>query len=385
MAALKQGGQWHELIATAERSLTGENGTANSLWWVRGHLGALSMPVSLLIAPFERVARELADEPAGSELRVLLEETAGIMLERLQQVAERSQVDAFQGFLREFKVATVQGVLGKHRSAWTLETEPAGKKGAAPPVAAQPSKVVRRRAPRIAIVLLLLLFFVGCFFAISGIRTSLFSAPTALASEEFVRDPAPPEQEQVTLLPRDPMGDLSALFYSIEPAAPTAAAGGQAQAADPQPPGTTTAADQASGPAASTAPALPKPKERINTDGPVEGEEYRSGVDRSASGAGQVNQAPGARLPGSQQGISPFDRPARGDVYRVLVRANVVGSPSYRAAVIGRLQPGDEVLVDGRVGAWLRLRSRRGNEGFILAQDAEPVVGKTERDLQAYP
>jgi hypothetical protein len=41
--------------------------------------------------------------------------------------------------------------------------------------------------------------------------------------------------------------------------------------------------------------------------------------------------------------------------------------------VIGQLEPGDRVLVEGRVGRWLRLRSKKGRGGYVLATDVEVV------------
>lgn len=384
-AKLKDDGRWQEIIAIAERSLTGEKGAESSLWWVRGHLGALSMPVSLLIAPFERVARELSTQPAGTDSGRLLEETAGIMLERLQQVGEREQVVSFQTLLKELHVTAVSGELGKHRHTWTLSAETPQPDSSPPSLPGQVPQVARRRAPRLAILLVLLLFFAGASLALWEIRASLFSTPTALAFEGFVQDSSLPEQEQAAVLPRDPVGDLNALFYSIEPAtpAPSSDTGRELNSSQSSQRGTESGSGGGPQGGASTAGAsapAAKPKDRVDTNGPVEGSEYRSGVDRGA--AGSSRQPPPARGPDRRQPPGPFDRPSQGTVYRIIARVNVVGSPSYRGAVIGRLQPGDEVLVDDRVGAWLKLRSRRGNEGFILAQDAEVVEGKSADDLR---
>ncbi len=386
---LKEGGRWQELIAIAERSLTGQNGSESSLWWVRGHLGALSMPVSLLIAPFERVARELAAKPVVDETRSVLEETAALMLERLQQVGQREQVLSFQAMLQELKLATVSGELGKHRHSWTLSAEPSRPEaGGPPPLPGQVPQAARRRGPRLAIVLVGLLFFVGSCLALWEIRSSLFSTPTALAFEGFVRESSLPEQEQAAVIPRDPVGDLNALFYSIEPNTPNTSAGSPGLSNSAQ--SAQQANDSASGggvQVANSAPAAtgsaPKPKDRVDTSGPIEGQEYRSGVDRSGARPGVTDpQLPSAGGPSRKQPRSPFDPQSGETVYRVVARVNVVATPSYRGTVIGRLQPGDEVLVDGRSGAWLKLRSRRGNEGFILAQDAEVVEGKSADDLR---
>jgi uncharacterized protein YgiM (DUF1202 family) len=62
-----------------------------------------------------------------------------------------------------------------------------------------------------------------------------------------------------------------------------------------------------------------------------------------------------------------------GGVYRVLVRTSVLEHPSYSADVVGTLEPGDRVFVESKMGRWVRLRSKRGRGGFVLAEDVAEV------------
>ena len=115
-------------------------------------------------------------------------------------------------------------------------------------------------------------------------------------------------------------------------------------------------------------------KERVNTKGPVEGPEFRERIERRP-------------LPESEekehiQGGPPravFPVPSRdeafeaGRVYRVVVSTTVVSAPSFGGRVIGQLAAGDRVLVEGFLGRWLRLRSRRGRGGYVLSADVEEV------------
>jgi hypothetical protein len=39
------------------------------------------------------------------------------------------------------------------------------------------------------------------------------------------------------------------------------------------------------------------------------------------------------------------------------------------------LEQGDRVLVEGKLGRWLRLRSKKGRGGYVLASDVEEVEG----------
>jgi hypothetical protein len=232
----------------------------------------------------------------------------------------------------------------------------------APQGAPQPERAPSpRRALRYRGVLLLLFLLVCVFALIAAFRPALLSLPKVFSPESYLRDPDAPEQEAPALSPRDPVGDLSALYYSIE-------------AATPQMPSATieTAPVSSSEPRTPqpTPAATPRPKERVNTSGPIEGEEYRRGAARSASGSmSGMEPPPQPYLPGRKAPPTPFDRHIEVHEYKVIAPTNVVASPSYVAMVLGRLEPGDTVLVESRVGAWIRLRSRRGNPGYVLAQD----------------
>jgi hypothetical protein len=58
-----------------------------------------------------------------------------------------------------------------------------------------------------------------------------------------------------------------------------------------------------------------------------------------------------------------------GRVSSVIASTDVFSSPSDRARVLGRLLVGDEVNVEGQVGRWLRIRSRKGRVGFVYSHD----------------
>jgi uncharacterized protein YgiM (DUF1202 family) len=51
----------------------------------------------------------------------------------------------------------------------------------------------------------------------------------------------------------------------------------------------------------------------------------------------------------------------------------VLSAPSYGGRVIGQLEAGDRVLVEGKLGRWLRLRSKKGRGGYVLTSDVEEV------------
>lgn len=388
MQGLLRQKRWQEIIVRAEQEMAQGSPAEARLWWIRGHLGALSMPVSLLISPFEEVAREMSSGSPSAEVKALLEDTGLCILERMEQVGEREQVLAFRNVLTIYGVASVPGTLGKERRSWTLAQDARAASrvnlvSAVPiPVPAVPETrpSPKRRIGTMAAALCAAALALGI-----ALRWGMLYGPTTLAKESFIQESVALQQTFPELEPRDPVGNLSALFYAIdEPAAAT----NSANSAAPQPaPGQGQGKD-APVPSGPPPPAAveqkPRALEKINTKGPVEGREYREGVARSNTGDNpRLPGAPGRRdgsSPDQPAARTPFDRDVQGKLYQVTVRTNVVSSPSYVSKVMGRLEPGDQVLVDGRVGEWFRVRSRQGKDGYVLAQNAT-AVGRPRREV----
>lgn len=123
-------------------------------------------------------------------------------------------------------------------------------------------------------------------------------------------------------------------------------------------------------------------KETINTSGPLEPPHFpragESGRDREPPS--DSSRGPRAPLPPRAQdaprplperpGFENFSAPR---VYRTLVETDVMSAPTIRGRALDVLPAGVEVLVEGKEGYWLRIRSQRGNRGFILSQDAVRV------------
>jgi hypothetical protein len=77
---------------------------------------------------------------------------------------------------------------------------------------------------------------------------------------------------------------------------------------------------------------------------------------------------PEAVLPGASQEGFELQK-----TYRVLEKTSVLSAPSYGGRVVGQLERGDRVLVEGKLGRWLRLRSKKGRGGYVIAADVEEV------------
>jgi len=364
--------RWTEIIARSEQDESLRNSGEGALWWIQGHLGELSMPVSLLIAPFEEAAKRCMSAPASPALQELLENTGQSILLRLRQLGDAEQAAAFGRMLRD---------RGIRCAADPSEREPF-KLGAIHPPAlearglATPARGTGSRPIRSTIRLSFAMLLLLCA-GIALLRLPLSATPTALASESFIRDSAPKEQRYPEVVLPDAVGNLGALYYSFEETRPDPQSStGSTPPGAPQE-GTGATAPPQPAPERTLAPKLPQ-RERINTAGPVEDQAFRDGV----AGRKPLPAKPGGRPnPTAQRGpfgdgpppATPFDRPVDGRLYRVIAPAKVVSAPSYTAQVLGRLEPGDKVMVDGRIGTWMRLRSRRGRDGYVLAQDVVPA------------
>jgi hypothetical protein len=56
-----------------------------------------------------------------------------------------------------------------------------------------------------------------------------------------------------------------------------------------------------------------------------------------------------------------------------MINTSVMDAPSFNAKEVEELYVGDRVRVEARLGRWLKIRSRDGNPGYILAGDAEKL------------
>ncbi len=113
-------------------------------------------------------------------------------------------------------------------------------------------------------------------------------------------------------------------------------------------------------------------KETVNTSGPIEPSDFPRGRggDRardtgSRPGSGSTSRAD--RPLGERPGFQDFKSPKP---FQTLVETEVMSVASVRGRHLDVLPAGVEVLVEAKEGYWLRIRSQKGNRGYILAQDA---------------
>jgi len=99
-------------------------------------------------------------------------------------------------------------------------------------------------------------------------------------------------------------------------------------------------------------------------------QEYGLGVPRSQksttpSRGMDVDEGAPPPLP-----VDKFDVPRE---FRVIARTGVMERPSFRGSPKTNLERGDKVLATSRIGDWLKIRSKRGELGYIFVQDTSEV------------
>lgn len=404
LSALAKRGEWNILVGRAESAISSEEDIEARLWWIRGHLGAFTLPVSLLAAPFETVCRQLAGGGQVETFSGLLREVGEIVLGRLRDVGDRRQEYSVRMALSQLGVLEVDEQAQKYRGKIPpkvprFELGEVGEREEAVVVA--PSSIfvpkegshLTRSRKWLFLVALLCVLFLG---AVVVSRRYLAETPLLTAREGFLgQDSSPAVMQPPFVVARPVSSNLGALYYSMEKAPGDQGNDGgglvrsvaPAQAAGPKEigsSGTSGTGESRASPIAPQSSAQSRPpapnegrrRETVRTDGPIEGPDFTKGVDRQS--------VPQAKLPevlpqAEAKPVPNLSYPdgslnIGGDIKSALVRADVFDSPSYNARVIARLMPGDKVSVEGRVGQWLRIRSRRGRAGFVFAQD----VGELE-------
>ena len=379
--------KWTEIIRRAEPRLMDKADVEARLWWVRGHLGAFSMPVSYLAAPLESLCSDIAGKELSAQDTALLKETGLLTLGRLEDVGEKGIADGLRVVLESVGVQQPRGVGRRHRvgtsSFRAYHLEDATSSVQSVPVPVVPPKSTAATSPRAR-----LMWASGCavvvvtLLLLDQLYPQLRSPTKGVASETFLQVPHAIELSRPMLERREPGGRLGALFYSLEEGKATSSQ--KSVESSPTLPMETLpervakALDdptKSSGEKPTPAPQDDSLKrETVRTDGPVEGAEFRNRIDSERPRPSRSRREelrggpPQAVLPGTApEGFEPQK------TYRVLSRTSVLSAPSFGGRVIGTLDRGDRVLVEGKLGRWLRLRSKKGRGGYVIAADVEEI------------
>ena len=244
-----------------------------------------------------------------------------------------------------------------------------------------------RTVYRTVFLLLLLLVGVGSYHFLSSSPNTLRIAATSSSTETFQPELIQPQADFV-----ESVSELDAILYGVSSEKPTERRELDAIERELERPVKRAPASyrdkpkpERAAPSASKSQDRPAPKSdnrRIALDmsGPLEprhireaalGERKSNKVERpnSVDVRGHFQNRNGSRA--YEDGYVKFSRSI---LYRVITRGTGVhGEPDADSREISRLRNGDQVLVEGRVGQWLRLRSRSGRHGYVTIQDVEPV------------
>jgi hypothetical protein len=370
--------EWGEIVRRAEDALSSDPSVEARAWWIRGHLGAFSMPVTLLAAPMESLCRSVDIAAVSPEVKKILCETALLTVGRLDEVGQRDQSETLRDAMAPLNIKPERDANGRPRRVtssfrvadFALPTE-GGPVGVSPPVEVSVKERSRFGLRALVGSAFTLVALVLCVWD----PLNIFVAQLDTAPESFVEDPSGVEQTVEELVRKDPVGRLSAIFYAIDGDSDTSTApsggntpGRLATLRDVAP------TDREGASSEGKARLGEGQKEAVNTKGPIEGPDFRAQMERRAvtntdRGEDLQGGPPKAVLP-----VAPRDQAFEsGRVYRVVVSTSVVSAPSFGGRVIGQLGTGDRVLVEGFLGRWMRLRSRRGRGGYVLSADVEEV------------
>jgi hypothetical protein len=370
--ALADGGQWVEIVKRAEATLAKGDDLSAKVWWVRGHLGAFSMPVAFLSAPLLSVVNSLDNRTIEPSIESIVKETGLLALSRLREVNDRGQYDALKAALERIGIHESKNPRERKRTGTSSFRAADFVNSAGGGAGNQTKEPVRSgSSPRVFLISGVLLVGVLFLGGVGYFYPNLFTSPLSTAREAFVPEPLLLEQVVSPPAPKDPGGRLGALFYSIDnqKEKTDSAEVVQPEATPEAVPQPTPVVKESRG-VENTA--QPKVKERVNTSGPREGAEFRERVERrrgeERGDSRMSREAPRAALPPDRGRVFSNER-----TYSVVEGTAVLSAPSFGGEEIGHLERGDRVLVEGKLGRWLRLRSRRGKGGYVLAEDVEEI------------
>ncbi|MBN8548169.1 MAG: hypothetical protein J0M12_02515 [Deltaproteobacteria bacterium] len=416
---LAEGEQWAELAQLCETHISkqGESRGKDAreviearLWWIKSNLVNGGVPMSILAAPLESVSASIAELHSSSaalseDERTLVSFCADLLKEVAGRLVKNAEAALGLNFLErayaldstcgpqlraalEPEIARLRNnprferdsklkarvarfedllrTLKQHKVEVAEATREKPQQQAAENPASSAS--TRSRRPLYLAVALMLALAIA-----AGLWTK---APSYLGRERLARasktilSPSEPR----LLIPEVPrvsgLSSLDALYYDIDNSSRTESRKRPAPV-EPQ-----VAADASVVPSVKDS-VVTQAKVQVDTSGPLEGPEFQNlkAEDLDPSDGRRDDLFRGltsgpSQSSGGLQGL-PVEKFDSDKLYLVLTKTNVMARPSFHTAALAELESGDKVLVESKVGPWLKLRSKHGQAGYILAQDAE--------------
>lgn len=433
---LANANSWPELFSLCEKNLSkDENNIETKMWWIKSQFEIGSMPMILLSAALTTATKSLSDHPDLQNLacdllkKVALKSLAQDELEQaivhLNQLLEinpsfKSSISSavlekfniynnkadfqnsrerqkhnrklklLQDFIDQYQITnqviTENNHLEKIAAAATSTLIPAA--ASANPVAEPQAKIIYHNSKTKYLVKGLLLSVLGviAYYFINNFPNSIVSQ-SEIAEQRYSLTVKEPTQILLPEVTRSQgLSDLDVLYYNIQN-------GGNQKSEN-----LTNKTDLEAKPKQqkpnqepieqaviqnSKVENKPKPKETINTNYPLEGTVFSPPASSSAS---TPKALPEPQLPES----SPWQKAPQKDsapsiygyevfqfnpskTFRLIARTRVQERPSLDSIAVSSLDAGAKVEVIEKMGPWLKLKSRMGRYGFILAQDAEEL------------
>ena len=397
---LADGGNWAELSALTERELSsiGDVSPESRLWWILSQFYLESMPLSVLAAPLEESTRALEGQ---RDMSSSLRDLAGRVLVTVgQKLAGAGSVDGERLLARAHALLEHENENASRievKSFEPLQTDtPSPRAGTTTaeilftPLASTPrSRTYLYGGGTIAALLLFWMMLPHSY--ISGKDTLVMTG----GESEVMR--SLPSMEVPLPSPLTAVGHLEALYYDVNreltPASP--------QGVAPQP--VKIIPEQSAPPI--VAPAVIHDKrDVVNTSYPLESREIEAAIEGRNSprrderrddvnwdGSFDSHDAFGDRerereRDRTRDRVRDYDRDrhhdtgfdndfGRGDRYEIVINTSVMERPSFNGAEVASLYSGDVVVVESRLGRWLKIVSVKGVPGYIRAQDAERLSG----------
>lgn len=377
--SLAEAKKWGVLVSRAEQTISNEDDIEARLWWIRGHLGALTLPVSLLAAPFETVCRQLKPEDVTEVYRNLIAEIGQIMLTRLSDVGDTRQARGVLDTLQSIGVMAGRSSNNERIPPMAPVFHPS--KAPEPEVRGE-SPLAAESRPRGSLRMVL----GGVAFSVTLISIALFvweEGSVSIVSDTLLPQSSALTQELPVVQAREVSGSLGALYYSLstDMQSDSDKPSFTAPSVPPREPVSARGVATVQRPAGAKRAPARKEKDLVRTDGPIEKRELVP-PKPSAPAVEPELPAPDLALRGDGTGVP--DGQARSNfpdgvaatstgVKVVLVRTHVLATGSHHARVLSILEPGDRVQVEGTFGRWLRIRSKRGKVGYVFAGDVGEV------------
>ena len=404
---------WNELSKLCESALTAnEKDFEARLWWIKAQRSQNAIPASILATSIDSASQEFIKDSNALASR-----------EDLRKLASELLVDISSSLKSEFDLEIAQSLLERAKTLGFAEKKDSPVKEQAefsenpwPGFVIQPRKepastsegYSRKRAIYSRLILLLFLCASGIFIYLKWFSSSNLEGQY-LAFAFPAEDSLSPSLLSPAAEPVSGLSHLDAVYYDMNSSSagnatqvsalsagaltqsttlqntPVQSSQQQASIIQPPVPQLPIAVDQqpvrqlptSRDVARSQSQGSQGQKETVNTTYPVERREYPAD-DKFETRQQPENEIPEIDFPPFRSNTKRNDpRDSRDSggprepLYIVIARTKIMEEPSYWAHSLGDLYEGDKIEVHDRLGKWLRIRTRKGREGYILSQDAE--------------